>query len=246
MAKLKITSTTSVTNVTYPQNANAPGDRYAGPQYINSAYVGGTGGLTSQAGRQIQGQVYVKGSSSQQGSILLQKGAHKFRVQDAGGKQGVCTLVNSPNPIAGQMNILLTLNNSTAAIAAANVSGNATSTTVTFSSVTGPLALPRVGDYLSFGSAPSGNISTFTQVTAMNGSTATITTTGNVASSSVAVSVCSYASKINNRHVWDWYSDGQMDSTNGTITFYSNGYNPTRWKYHLATPDSTYIQVQYA
>jgi len=243
MAKLKITNTTSVTNVTYPQ---PEGDRYTGPQYINGAYVGGTGGLTSQTGRQIQGQVYVKGSSSQQGSILAQKGSHKFRVQDAGGKIGVCTLVNSPNPTAGQMNILLTLNNSTAAIAAANVAGNATSTTVTFSSVTGPVALPRVGDYLSFGSAPSANIGTFTQVTAMNGSTATITTTGNVSASSVAVGVCTYASKINNRHVWDWYSDGQMDSTTGTTTFYTNGYNPTRWRYHLATPDATFIQAQYA
>jgi hypothetical protein len=246
MAKLKITSTTSVTNVTYPQ---PEGDRYAGPQSINSAYVGGTGGLTSQTGRQIQGQVYINGQASRQGSILAQKGSHKFRVQDSSAKQGTCTLVNSPNPTAGQMNILLTMATGAANIAAANVAGNATSTTVTLdtrTAVTGPLQLPRVGDYLSW-TSPSANIGAFVQVTAMNGSTATITTTGNIAAApGTTVSICSYASKINNRHVWDWYSDGQPDSTNGTVTFMTSGYNPTRWRYHLAAPDSTFIQVQYA
>ena len=250
MAKLKIASTTSVTNVTYPQNTVAPGDRYAGPQYINGAYVGGTGGLTSQSGRQIQGQVYVKGSSSQQGSILAQKGSHKFRVQDAGGKIGVCTLQNTPNPTAGQMNILLTLNNITGVtVASANVAGGASSATVSWTgtNVTGPVATPRVGDYLS-GLTGFANIANFVQVTSVVSPTSvTVTATGNVASATgQTAATATYASKINNRHVWDWYSDGQQDSTSGTTTFYTNGYNPTRWKYHLATPDSTYIQVQYA
>jgi len=250
MAKLKITKTTSVTNVTYPQNANAPTDRYTGPESINGAYVGGTGGLTSQAGRQIQGQSFVAGSSSQQCSILKQKGSHKFRVQDALSKVGTCTLTNSPNPTSGQMNILLTLNNAAANIAAANIAGNATSTTVTFdtrTAVTGPVALPRVGDYLSW-TSPTSNIANFTQVTAVsNSGTITVATSGNVpAYTGVTVSTATYASKINNRHVWDWYSDGQMDSTNGVTTYYTNGFNPTRYRYHLAAPDSTFIQVQYA
>ena len=251
MAKLKITKTTSVTNVTYPQNANAPTDRYTGPESINGSFVGGTGGDTGQAGRQIQGQVHIVGQSSAQGFIIAQKGSHKFRVQDASTNKGTCTLTNSPNPAAGQMNILLTLNTAAANIAAANVAGGATSTTVTFdtrTAITGPVQLPRVGDYISFTSgAPSASISAFVQVTAVSGTSITIGTTGNVAvTNGVTVNTCTYASKINNRHVWDWYSDGQMDSTNGVTTYYTNGFNPTRYRYHLAAPDSTFIQVQYA
>jgi hypothetical protein len=233
MTKLKITKTDSSGQIH---------DRYTSQQYINGAYVGGTGGNTSQVGRQIQGQTNIVGSSSQQGFIVRQKGMHKFLVQDASAKTGVCTLTNTPSPAAGQMNILVTLNNSTAAIAAANVAGGATSTTVTFSSVTGPVSLPRVGDYLNFGTAPSANIGTFVQVTAMNGSTATIGTVGNVAASSVAAGVCTYASRINNKFVYDFTSDGNL--TAGTIS--SNTYNSNKFRYHLATPDSTFVQVQYA
>ena len=245
MAKLKITQSSSITNVTYP---NPTTDRYTGPQSINGAYVGGTGGDTGQAGRQIQGQVYIKGASSAQGFIIAQKGSHKFRVQDAGTNKGTCTLTNSPNPTAGQMNILLTLNNAAANIASANVAGGAASTTVTFdtrTTVTGPISLPRVGDYLSW-TSPTSNIANFVQVTSITNSTITIATSGNVpAYTGVTVSTATYASKINNRHVWDWTSDGQPDSTSGTTTFYTSGYNPTRWRYHLAAPDSTFIQVQY-
>ena len=245
MAKLKITQSSSITNVTYP---NPIADRYTGPQSINGAYVGGTGGDTGQAGRQIQGQVYIKGASSAQGFIIAQKGSHKFRVQDAGTNKGTCTLTNSPTPTAGQMNILLTLNNAAANIASANVAGGAASTTVTFdtrTTVTGPISLPRVGDYLSW-TSPTSNIANFVQVTSITNSTITIATSGNVpAYTGVTVSTATYASKINNRHVWDWTSDGQPDSTSGTTTFYTSGYNPTRWRYHLAAPDSTFIQVQY-
>jgi hypothetical protein len=95
--------------------------------------------------------------------------------------------------------------------------------------------------------SPTTNIANFVQVTSITNSTITIATSGNVpAYTGVTVSTATYASKINNRHVWDWASDGQQDSTNGTTTFYTSGYNPTRWRYHLAAPDSTFIQVQYA
>ena len=50
MAKLKITATDTSGQIH---------DRYTSKQYINGAYTGGTGGLTSQVGRQIQGQSYV-------------------------------------------------------------------------------------------------------------------------------------------------------------------------------------------
>jgi len=217
-------------------------DRYTGPESINGAFVGGTGGLTSQVGRQIQGQVYITGGSSTTGSILRQKGEHKFLVTD-GTNKGVCTLVNSPSPTAGQMNILLTLNTTAANIAAANVAGGATSTTVTYdtrTAVTGPVQLPRVGDYLIW-TSPSANISGVAQVTAINGGTATISTSGNVAAANgITVSTATYASKITNRFVWDYYSDGNSS------TSINGGANYTKYRYHLAAPDGTFIQAQYA
>jgi hypothetical protein len=219
-------------------------NRYTGPQYINGAYVGGTGGLTSQTGRQIQGQSFINGASSQQCSILAQKGAHKFRVQDALSNKGVCTLVNSPNPTAGQMNILLTLSIGAANVAAANIAGNATSTTVTIdtrSTLVGPVTFPRVGDYVSW-TSPSANIASFTQVTAVSGTSSfTIGTTGNVpAAPGTTVSLCTYASRITNKYVYDYSSDGSLSDS------IAGGYNYNKFRYHLATPDGTFIQVQYA
>ena len=218
-------------------------DRYTGPETINGAYVGGTGGDTGQAGRQIQGQVHIVGQSSAQGFIIAQKGSHKFRVQDASTNKGTCTLTNSPNPAAGQMNILLTLNTAAANIAAANVAGGATSTTVTYDTrtpVTGPIAFPRVGDYVIW-TSPSSNIGSIVQVTGVTGTTSfTIGTTGNVAAANgITVSTATYASKITNRFAWDYHSDGNAS------TSINGGANYTKFRYHLAAPDSTFIQVQY-
>ena len=219
-------------------------DRYTSQQYINGAFVGGTGGNTAQVGRQIQGQSYINGASSQQCFIVRQKGEHKFLVQDANAVKGVCTLVNSPNPTAGQMNILLTLNSAAANIASANVAGGATSTTVTLdtrTAVTGPVQFPRVGDYVIW-TSPSANIGSVVQVTGVTGTTSfTIGTVGNVAASTgVAVTTNTYASKITNKFVYDFGNDGQLSSS------IAGGYNPNKFRYHLSAPDTTFIQVQYA
>jgi hypothetical protein len=220
-------------------------NRYSSGQYINGAYVGGTGGLTSQTGRQIQGQSFVTGASSQQCSILAQKGAHKFRVQDALGNKGICSLVNSPSPTAGQMNVLLTLNTGGAAnIASANVAGGASSATVTLdtrNTVTGPVSFPRVGDYVIW-TSPSANIASVAQVTGVTGTTSfTIATTGNVpAYTGISVTTNTYASRITNKFVYDFASDGSLSDS------IAGGYNYNKFRYHLATPDSTFIQVQYA
>jgi len=236
MTKLKITKTDSSGQIH---------DRYTSQQYINGAYVGGTGGNTSQTGRQIQGQTNIVGSSSQQGYIVRQKGIHKFLVQDGANKTGVCTLVNSPSPAAGQMNILVTLNTAAANIASANIAGGASQTTVTYdtrTAVTGPVQLPRVGDYVVW-TSPSANIGAVVQVIGVTSNSFTIGTTGNVpASNGVAVSTCTYASRINNKFVYDFGNDGNL--TAGTIS--SNTYNPNKFRYHLAAPDSTFVQVQYA
>jgi hypothetical protein len=218
MAKLKITSTDASGQIH---------DRYTSQQYINGAYVGGTGGLTSQVGRQIQGQVYVNGGSSTTGSILAQKGSKAFRVQDSNSLVGECSLVNNPNLVAGQMNILVTTIAATANVTAANVAGGATSTYVTWdtrATNAGPLTTPRVGDYII---GLTGNAAV-AQITAINSaSNVTIATSGNVAGQNGAtVSSCTYAKRISNKFVID--------------------YNGVKFRYHLATPDSTFVQVQYA
>jgi hypothetical protein len=248
MAKLKIRTTTSVTGVTYPQPQD---DAFISPTLINGYHIGGVGGLTSQAGLQIQPQVYVKGGSSTTGSIIAQKGAHKFRVTD-GTYTGDCTLVNNPNLTAGQMNILITLNTAAANIAAANVAGNATSTTFSYDSrttVTGPVQTPRVGDYAIW-TSPSANISGVAKITAVSSGSYTIATTGNVAwANGVSVSTSTYASRITNKFVYDFTSDGQQDSTSGTVTYYTSGYNPNRYRYVLSSsagPNATFVKVQSA
>jgi hypothetical protein len=84
-------------------------DRFVMPTQIpTGTYVGGTGGLTSQTGRQIQPQVFLTGGSSGNGSIKLQKGRKDFLVTDAT-RTGQCRLVNSGTLAAGQMYILVTL-----------------------------------------------------------------------------------------------------------------------------------------
>lgn len=218
MAKLKITKTNSVSSQIV--------DQYVSPTLVNGSHVGGTGGNTSQTGSQIQGQTYVEGSSSQQGYIIAQKGAHKFLVEDALGARGICTLVNSPDPASEQMNSLITLASITNAnVAAANVSGGATSTYVTWTSTPiGPVATPRVGDYIIGFS----NAAAVAQVIAINtASNVTIALTGNVnAQSAVDISNNTYASRITNKFVSD--------------------FNKVKFRYHLAAPDATFVQLQSA
>jgi hypothetical protein len=210
MAKLKITKTNSVSGTTV--------DKHVSPTIINGYNVGGTGGLTSQTGSQIQPQVFATGGSSTTGSILFQKGAHKFRVTD-GTHTDTCTLVNSPNLVAKQMNILVNLNTTTA-----DLSAGTTTAYVTWSSVTGPVATPRVGDYVigfSGGAAVA-------QVTAINTSTnVTIALSANTAGETgVSITTSTYAKKVSNKFV--------------------NDFNGAKFRYHLAAPDATFVQVQSA
>jgi hypothetical protein len=62
--------------------------------FDSTAAIGGTGGLTSISGNQIQVKVYLNGgSANSNGSILRQKGKGRFLVTD-GTRTGVCTFVN--------------------------------------------------------------------------------------------------------------------------------------------------------
>ncbi len=101
MAKLKITKT-STSGVTV--------DSYVSPTLVNGYHVGGTGGLTSQANPQIAPVVYLAGGTQGAGSIVAQKGAHKFRVTD-GTRTATATLANTNTLAAGQMYILCTMAN---------------------------------------------------------------------------------------------------------------------------------------
>lgn len=74
MAKLKITKT---------EASGQMHDRYTMPTQIpTGTYVGGTGGYTAQTGSQIQPTVKVNSATATVGSIIAQKGAHKFQVSD--------------------------------------------------------------------------------------------------------------------------------------------------------------------
>ena len=216
MAKLKVTKTSAYSSQVV--------DKYVSPTIIDGAHIGGTGGLTSQSGYQIQPQVYITGGSSLPGSIVAQKGAHKFQVTD-GTLTGKCTLTNSPNLVAGQMNVLINLSTVSANVASANVAGGATSTYVTWTGTpVGPITTPRVGDYIIGFTGAAG----VAQVTAINTtSNVTIAVSGNVAAQNlVAITDSTYASRITNKFAYD--------------------FGGNKLRYRLATPDATFVQVQSA
>ena len=219
MAKLKITNTDASGQIH---------DRYTSTQYINGSYVGGTGGLTSQTGRQIQPQVYLTGGSSTSGSIIAQKGRKAFRVTD-GTRTGDCTLTNSGTLAAGQMNIFITTSALTAVTANAMVASGASTSAYVVYTAAGPVA-PYVGQVVTGLSTVTGAV-TITAVNAVGNVTVGYTsqTFANVAASTASVGF--YASRITNKFVYDF----------GTATA-----NPIKYRYHLATPDSTFVQVAYA
>jgi hypothetical protein len=247
MAKLKITAKSSITNVTYPGPII---DAFVQPQLVGGAHTGGTGGLTSVTGNQFAPQVYVKGGSSTTGSILAQKGAHKFRVTD-GTNTGDCVLTNSAGLVAGQMNLLI----NTAQAPYANITVPNSGGTNTFGWIT--FATANLTSY----TAPSvASVWTSTAGFAGLGTTLSYSVSGGLANANVSfssqtvtsvtgtatVSTVLYASRIDNKFVRDFGSDGQMDSTSGTVTYYTSGFNPNKYKYHFAAPNSTFVQVQNA
>jgi hypothetical protein len=228
MAKLKITKT---------EGAYGAGgqihDRYTMQTQINSAYVGGTGGNTSQTGRQIQTVAKI-GSTGTAGNSWIdsQKGIRKFRVENLTDGAGVCTLTNIATPTAtNTMSIRMDLAELTGNITAANVAGGATSTYVTYaaSSIVGPRAL-AAGDWIQ--GFASSSIGTYgAQITTINSTVAglanvTVAVSGNVATQTAqSLTSTLYASRINNKYVYD--------------------FNGNKYRYHLALPDSTFIRVWY-
>jgi hypothetical protein len=224
MAKLKITHT----------NNGVTTDKYVSPTIVDGAHIGGTGGLTSQAGNQIQPVVYITGGSQLTGSILAQKGSHKFQVTD-GSLTGKCTLTNASTLTAGQMSIQVNTAVLTSASANAYVaSGASTSAYVTGFTATGPVAL-AVGQVVT-GTGATGTVTISAINSASNVTVAyTSQTFSNVAAGTFNTSV--YASRITNKFVYDFGSDGSASSS------IAGGYNPNKYRYRLATPDATFVQV---
>jgi hypothetical protein len=210
--KLKITKNSGTT------------DAAVSPIQVGGSYIGGTGGITSQTGQQILPQVYITGGSSLAGSIVRQKAAHRFLVTD-GTLTGQCYTVNSPNLSAGQMNILVNLWSMTANVAAASSPTGATSTYVTWTATpTGPITMPRQGDYII---GFSGTAAVAQILSVNSASNVTIAVSGNVSSQTgVSITESTYASRITNKTIRD--------------------FNGNKFFYHLAAPTATYVQVQSA
>jgi len=209
-------------------------DRYTRSTYLNGAYTGGTGGNTTQTGRQIQAVAKI-GSAGTAGntSIITQKGAHKFRVYNATNGFGTCTLANISTPTAtNTMSIRVDLNELTGNVTAANVAGGATQTFVTYAtaSLVGPRAL-AAGDWI-LGFASSSISSIYgAKVTSVNSTigglgNVTVAVNGNVATQTAqTLTNTRYATRITNDNVYD--------------------FNGNRYRYRLAVPDSTFVRVWY-
>jgi hypothetical protein len=140
------------------------------------------------------------------------------------------------------MSIQVNLN----AFASANltaVTTGATSTYVTYATanISGPGTIGVGSQILGFSGNAVGAVVTAVNATVAGLANVTVSVLGNVVAqtySNVTNSV--YASRITNRYVYDFGSNGSLSSN---IT---GGYNPNKYRYHLAAPDSTYVMVAYA
>ena len=244
---LKITSQSSVTNVTYPGPLI---DRYTGPEFIGGAYVGGTGGLTSVPGRQIQPNVKVGAAAASVGSIIAQKGAHKFRVTN-GTNTGTCKLVNLLTPTVNNTMSIQIMTAQTTAFAnltvpnsgATNTFGWITYATANLNSYSTP---STSSVWTGSGFTGTASVISYTVSSGLANVNVAITsqTVTNVSGTGIYQTVL-FASRIVNRYVYDFGSDGYpVSSTSGSFT--GNANNPNKYKYHLSTPTSTYVMVNYA
>lgn len=203
-------------------------DRYTGPTQITSSgvtgYPGGVGGIYTQSGPQIHAQVDI-GNGATDGSILTQKGAHKFLCTDGtttqtpglsqdgkGRNVRICKLVPSMVPDGGVVNGIgqISIPVYTTVLNNANVEarvGASTSTYLTYevSLTTGGTSGIKLGANV-MGTGISGNVT----ITAINPTTAG---TGNVTVSFSSQTVTGttaqtiqtgfFADRLSNRWVWD-------------------------------------------
>jgi hypothetical protein len=307
MAKLKIQHTRTG-GAGYEAGATIVVDSYANNQKLDSAgtasssgnYEGGVGGFTTQTIPTIQPTVKVRGETATSGSILAQKGAHKFLVSDENTVQdesivagqeyrissvsgtdwsqfgagsnantndiftatingsaatvddgtvqnvSTCTLVNLTTPTdANTMSILCTAATFTdgtiANIGAGTISGYTNRTAAYLTWTTGAGSLFKVGQTVNFtnsnvsGSFTVGEINTTTNLTIVTSTDQTF------ASNASAGTVTFLASKISNKYVWDFLSDGEPHSSSGGG--FTGANNPNRYRYWFSSPSDVFVQV---
>jgi hypothetical protein len=209
MAKLKISKTpTGNTGIGATRT-----DRKTGPEVITDNGVTGTpgsvGGLVSQAGAQIHPQVDT-GNGATDGSILRQKGAHKFLCTD-GTTQKVCTLVPSRVPDGGPGQMSIPVYTTTFSGNVADTAGAATSSYLRYqvSSIAGDAAGIKVGAAVhSVEQSINGNV-VITAINATVGGYGNVTIgfssqDGDAPSGNYTMQTGFYASRITNRWVYDF------------------------------------------
>jgi hypothetical protein len=206
--KLKISKTP--TGTTGPNGAQRT-DQRTGPTQITSGsvtgYPGSVGGNYLQAGAQIHPQVDT-GNGPTDGSILRQKGAHKFLCTD-GTTQKICKLVPSmvPDGGAGQMSIPVY----TAVISGniADTAGAATSSYLYYdvASVQGNGIKIGANVMGAIQQSINGNV-TITAINPTVGGRGNVTIAfssqdGDPPSGDITLRVGFFADRISNRWVWD-------------------------------------------
>lgn len=209
MAKLKISKTpTGNTGTGLTQT-----DQKTGPETITVGSVSGTpgsvGGIYTQAGIQIHPQVDT-GNGPTNGSILRQKGAHKFLCTD-GTTTKVCTLVPSRVPDGGPGQMSIPVYTTTFSGNVADTAGPQTSSYLRYlvSSVVGDPAGIKVGaQVMNVGQSISGNV-VITAINATVGGYGNVTIgfsnqDGDVPSGNYTMEAGFYASRITNRWVYDF------------------------------------------
>jgi len=214
MAKLKISKT--------PTAGGQRTDQHTGPDQITSGgityYPGSVGGVYTQAGPQIHPQADT-GNGPTNASLLRAKGEHKFLCSDGTTKK-ICTLVNSmvPDGGPGQVSIPVYTGITYWANVATQVSGTSTSTYMTYSTAAANTAPSGTAGFVVgakvMNTGISGNV-TITAINATVGSIANVTigytpqaVTAANASPSAPMEVGFFASKLTNRWVWDFGTDG--------------------------------------
>jgi len=298
MAKLKITKTHTGAPG-YEAGASITVDKYAMTTQIPAGtYVGGTGGYTAQTGRQIQPKVKVGSATAGTGSIIAQKGAHKFQVADenagttivagqayristvgttdwtafggpaiattnevfsainggtVGGSGqvqnvGECTLVNLATPTAANtMSIVCTaanVSNANIANIGANLSNNRTTAYITWNAgdVVGGTANFEIGQTINLVNSTITGAVTIAAIT--SNANITVTTTNQaIAANTTAFTSTFQASKISSKYVWDFLNGGTAESS--STGGFTGANNPNRFRYHLAAPTDTFVQVAY-
>ena len=209
-------------------------DRQTSPTLITSSgvtgYPGSVGGIYTQSGAQIHPQVDI-GNGAGNGSILTQKGAHKFLCTDGttaptaglsrdakGRNVRICRLVNSMVPDGGVVNGIgqISIPVYTAVISGniADTAGAATSSYLRYDVASVQGSGIKLGARVmgATNQSISGNV-TITAINATVGGRGNVTISfssqdGDVPSGDYTLQVGFFASKISNRWVWD-FSDNK-------------------------------------